>query len=441
MSEENGARRNGQSKSEGVHSDVYVALVVLLLSVAMAFSLVDRFALSLLFEPIKADLGLSDTRLGLLHGVAFGIFYAAVGLPLGQLVDVWSRKWTIFWGLAIWSLATMACGFANDFSMLLLMRIGVGVGEAALAPAGYSIITAIAPRRLLATAISVFQMGSLAGAGMAFLLGGALFAWLSGAGANAIPFLDGHSAWQKTFVLLGAPGIVLLALILLIREPARPAKAPAEAEAPRETILQHIAANGALYSTLFIGNACLVAVSYAMVSWAPAMLARDFGWSVSVVGLRVGLMMLTVAPAGVLLGGMLADFLSRASGKNEFGTALSLAAFASLPLLACLLFARNGAQLFAIIAAVQFASSMAVGVGPAAIQVLAPPSMRGRMSALYVFTVNAIGLGVGPVTIGLLSDHVFKGDHALLSSLVTYTISMCAAAALLLFAFRKLSRR
>ncbi|MEZ5929572.1 MAG: MFS transporter [Parvularculaceae bacterium] len=132
MSEENGARRNGQSKSEGVHSDVYVALVVLLLSVAMAFSLVDRFALSLLFEPIKADLGLSDTRLGLLHGVAFGIFYAAVGLPLGQLVDVWSRKWTIFWGLAIWSLATMACGFANDFSMLLLMRIGVGVGEAAL---------------------------------------------------------------------------------------------------------------------------------------------------------------------------------------------------------------------------------------------------------------------------------------------------------------------
>ncbi|HOP19916.1 MAG TPA: MFS transporter, partial [Amphiplicatus sp.] len=139
MSEENGARRNGQSKSEGVHSDVYVALVVLLLSVAMAFSLVDRFALSLLFEPIKADLGLSDTRLGLLHGVAFGIFYAAVGLPLGQLVDVWSRKWTIFWGLAIWSLATMACGFANDFSMLLLMRIGVGVGEAALAPAGYSI--------------------------------------------------------------------------------------------------------------------------------------------------------------------------------------------------------------------------------------------------------------------------------------------------------------
>jgi len=138
---------------------------------------------------------------------------------------------------------------------------------------------------------------------------------------------------------------------------------------------------------------------------------------------------------------MLADYLSRASGKNEFGTALSLAAFASLPLLAGLLFARNGAQLFTIIAAVQFASSMAVGVGPAAIQVLAPPSMRGRMSALYVFTVNALGLGVGPVTIGLLSDHVFKGDHALLSSLVTYTLSMCAAAALLLFNFRRLSRR
>jgi len=187
----------------------------------MAFSLIDRFALSLLFEPIKADLGLSDTQLGLLHGVAFGLFYATMGIPIAWLIDRWSRKWVIFWGIACWSVMTALCGLARNFTQLLGARIGVGVGEAALAPAGYSLIGDIVPGRHLTTALSTFQMGALLGGGLASLLGGEILRFTSGLDLEGVPLLEGMAPRQLTFIAVALLGVLFLALLFFIREPVR----------------------------------------------------------------------------------------------------------------------------------------------------------------------------------------------------------------------------
>lgn len=413
--------------------------VVALLSGAMAFSLVDRFALSLLFEPIKADLGLSDTQLGLLHGVAFGLFYAALGIPIARLVDTWSRKWVIFWGIAVWSVATGLCGIARSFLQLLLARIGVAAGEAALAPGGYSMIADVVPRSRLATAISVFQMGSLMGAGLAFLAGGALYGFLTTWSQPSWLAAADLNAWHLTFIALALPGIPLVLLVGLLKEPERreTAARPAATGGAFTYLWQH----RAIYGALFCGSACLVAVSYAVVSWAPSVLVREFGWPIRDVGTRMGLLMLTAAPAGVLAGGILADRWSRTTGYVGYGTVLVLAAISTLPLALAIGYADSALRLYALLALLQFTTGLAVGVGPAALQPLTPTALRGRVSAVYVFTVNIVGLGLGPVVIGSLSDHFYGGASRLQDSLAAYCAVASVVALALLAWFRGMAAR
>ncbi len=451
---EPGVSRNEpqDEKNNGEHHKagrLYSFYVVGLLSATMAFSLIDRFALSLLFEPIKADLGLSDTQLGLLHGLAFGLFYAAIGIPMGRLVDLWSRKWVIFWGVAVWSVATVACGLARSFSQLLLARIGVGVGEATLSPAGYSIITDTVQKQWLATAISVFQMGSLIGGGLAFLLGGAIYTAISAAIPLNIPFLDQFQPWQLTFFVLGLPGIVFMILTVLLREPPRRGRddktiennvdesAAAKTAANIKGVFPYLWENKGLFGSLMLGNACIIAISYGMLSWSSAVLARELGWSLSDIGFRVGIIMLTAAPAGVLLGGVLADKWSRLYPKNGLSRVLVMAGVLTLPFLIALQFVQTGLQFFVLMTVIQFTTGLVVGIGPAAIQIVSVVKLRGRASAVYVFAVNAVGLGLGPVSIGLLSDYVFSGDKNLLHALATYSTIMCCLAIFLLLKFMK----
>lgn len=408
--------------------------VVALLSAAMAFSLVDRFALSLLFEPIKQDLSLSDTQLGLLHGVAFGLFYAALGIPIARLVDTGSRKWVIFWGVAVWSAATAACGLARSYGQLLGARIGVAAGEAALAPGGYSLIADVIPHARLATAIGVFQMGSLVGAGLAFLLGGWLYAWLGTWAPPAWLSAVAPHAWQLTFIALALPGLPLLALLARLREPARRDSPRSGPEAVR--VWRHLKQRARLYGALFGGSACLVATSYAVVSWGPSVLVREFGWTIREVGAGIGAIMLTTAPAGVLAGGLLADRWSRGAGVDAYARVLRLSAWLSLPIALACAFARSGPELFAGIAALQFATGIAIGVGPAAVQPVTPGALRGRVSAVYVFVVNLAGLGVGPIVIGALSDYAPAGNGALLRSLATFCALACALGVVVLRGLR-----
>ena len=201
----------------------WYAVAVLVL--AFVFSFVDRIVIALLVEPIKADLGISDFGIGLLQGFAFALFYALLGIPIGRLSDRVSRRGIIATGIAIWSLMTAACGLARSFFGLFLARVGVGVGEATLSPAAYSMISDYFPREQLGRALGVYQSGALLGAGIAFLVGGAAVQMLSVYDGQVLPVLGEVRMWQLAFFVVGLPGLLVALLMLTVKEPARRGKA------------------------------------------------------------------------------------------------------------------------------------------------------------------------------------------------------------------------
>ncbi|ARR54313.1 MFS transporter [Rhizorhabdus wittichii DC-6] len=384
-------------------------LIVVVLMLTMIFSLVDRFAISLLVEPIKADLRLTDSDIGLLSGIAFGLFYACMGLPMGLLADRWSRKGTILLGVGVWSIATAGCGLASNFFQLLLARIGVGAGEAGLAPASYSIISDLFPRESLSRAMSVFQMGATLGSGIALWLVGIIFtSFTDGAGARLIAG-TGLAAWHATFLLVALPGLPFLLIIASLR--LNRTAAPAAGGSPAGTLVSALRRRPAFYGLSFATMSGLLLVNYAMLSWVPAFIQREFGSNPAEIGATYGAIMLLICPAAMIGGGWVADFLD---GRGVRGAhALIMLAAAVLVLLFALLLLRAStlAQVYVAVALIHFAVTLPVGVAPALIQLRTMPDVRARIGALYVLIVNLVGLGIGPVIVGGLSDRM-SGDPA-----------------------------
>ena len=394
-------------------------MVVLLLSAAGMFAFVDRFVLSLLLEPIKHDLNLSDQQLGLLNGVAFGIFYAALGLPLGWLADRWSRKGTIIAGLFVWSTATAGCGFATGFFQLMLARIGVGAGEAGLVPASYAIIHDRFHKGRASLATGVFQLGGFLGVGLSILTAGYVYAFFVKGGGAAMPFVSALRPWQQTFVAAALPGPAFVLALLFLRERRRPPTVRSAMDG--DPAASGVAARlWSIYALLFIGTACILSCSYALMSWLPAILSREAGWAPQVIGLRYGLVLLFVAPAGVMTGGVAADRLPRRRGTHVRVLVPLVAAVLSLPLLLLIPFAVSGATMLALAACLHFVLALPMGAVPALIQKITPASRRSVISAIYVLACNVIGLGLGPVLIGSISD-MTAGVHAGLRMAVFYT--------------------
>ena len=195
---------------------------VILCMVAYVLSFVDRQIIALLIEPIQADLQISDTQFSLLTGLAFSLFYATMGLPIARWADVGSRPLIISAGIVVWSFATALCGLARTYGQLFLARMGVGVGEAALSPAAYSIITDSFPRSQLGLAMGVYSIGVFLGSGLAFLVGGTVIEIVEGMGGLALPIVGTIKPWQATFFLVGLPGIAVgLLFYLTIKDPPR----------------------------------------------------------------------------------------------------------------------------------------------------------------------------------------------------------------------------
>lgn len=197
----------------------YSWYVLSVLVVIYILNFVDRNILSILAEDIKADLGLSDDQLGFLYGTAFGVFYALFGIPLGKLADSWHRIRLMTVGLTIWSAMTAFSGFAKNFTMLSVARIGVGVGEATASPAAYSLISDYFPKKMRATALAIYSSGLYLGAGVSLLIGGKIVEWWNAAYPTDAPL--GLAGWQAAFIIVGLPGILLAMLVLTLREPLR----------------------------------------------------------------------------------------------------------------------------------------------------------------------------------------------------------------------------
>lgn len=413
----------------------YAWYVAALLSAGHLLSFVDRFVMSLVLEPIRRQMALSDTQLGLLVGFGFVLLYSVVGVPLGWAADRINRRNLIAAGILVWSLATAACAFAADFAGLFAARAVVGFGEAALVPAAMSLIAAYFPRRVLARAVSIFTMGASLGKTTAFLGGGALLAVLPP--FVIVPLLGVFVPWQMLFLVAAAPGLVLVALFFTIREPAR-SSAPTAARSGAGPWLR---AHAGAYA-LHIGAAiCSIMLIQIFGNWSASLFVRLHGFSVHQAGFVIGTVTLCAGPFGHFSGGWLTDRLQRndVAGAPLVTIACSLVASA---LAATLLYlAPSVPAAVAAFALLMFVVASAAAPCLAGVQTLSPPAVRGVCTSIYMCVMTLIAVGLGPTFIGVASDVLFGGGKGLGTALVGTTVLVAAIGTVLALLGRRRFQR
>lgn len=409
----------------------YAWFVVVILMLTYVFSFVDRQILNLMVGPIRHDLGINDTQMSLLMGLSFALFYTVMGIPLGRLADRKSRRGLIAVGLVLWSLMTALCGTTKLYWQLFLYRIGVGVGEAALSPAAYSMIADYFPPEKRATAMSVYSMGAFIGAGLAFLLGGLVIQYVTTLGPVELPIVGITRPWQLVFFMLGAAGMVFSLAFLWVKEPPRQGVVT-EGGIPFREVVAYLWRNRRTVLCHNLGFAMIALCSYGTGAWLPSFLIRTHGWDIGQVGLVYGLLVVIFGATGIVFGGWLTDrWLMQ--GKTDAALRLGMwAAGGCLTLGGLYVFMPTGTLAAVMMAPLIFLVSMPFGAAPAAIQEIVPNEMRGQASAVYLFLVNLIGLGLGPTAVALITDYVFHDDKMLRwSMLIIGTGANIAAFALL----------
>lgn len=410
---------------------------VAVLTFAYIVSFIDRTAMSLLIEPIKADLNLSDVQIALLQGAAFGVFYTVMGLPLGWLADRKNRIRLIMVGATLWCLATALCGLARNFAQMFLARIGVGVGEAALSPSALSIISDNFPKERRGLPIAVYSMAVSLGTGLALVIGGGVIQMVNAAPPISLPVIGAVAGWQAVFIVIGLGGLTLIPLLATVREPARRnediapgAGVSAEIEKPR--LWPFLLANRDFFGRHYGGLAICSLLIAGVLSWAPAYFIRVHGWSAGETGLRYGLMFMICGPLGTVGAGYLSGVLAR---RGVRGAALMITGggvlLATLPL-ALAGFAVDGwtALTWFSLAMVLFAAPG--GVAVQALQEVCPNALRGQAAALYFFAANMIGMTFGPLIVATLTEQVFSDPMAIGKSLGVLAIVVGPVSGLIL---------
>ncbi|MGH9914740.1 MAG: spinster family MFS transporter, partial [Pyrinomonadaceae bacterium] len=391
----------------------YAWYVVGVLMLAYVFSFIDRQILSLLVQPIRRDLGINDTQMSLLLGFSFAVFYSFFGIPLGRLADSRSRRTLIVIGFGLWSLMTAGCGLARNFVQMLLLRMGVGVGEATLSPAAYSLIADYFPAHRRSTALGVYSMGIYIGSGLAFLLGGVALSFASGQQLWQLPIVGSTRPWQVVFFIVGLPGLVLALLVYTVREPVRRgmrmmkvANGTLKVEkVPFKEVFNYILANKRTFICHNVGFALLTLAAYGNSSWIPTFFIRKHGWTASEIGIIFGSIYGVFGVMGVVAGGRFADWLAGRGYRDANLRVGVIAALGFLPSGVLYLLVPNGNLAAVLLIPTAFFVSAPWGVAAAAIQQMMPNAMRGQASALYLFAINLIGLGLGPTVVAVMTDY------------------------------------
>ncbi len=413
----------------------YAWYVVGVLTFVYIFSFIDRQIFSLLVGPLRRDLHITDTQISYLIGTSFVVFFALFGIPIGRLTDIYSRRLIIAIGLVLWSLFTAGCGLAHTFPQMLLLRMGVGAGEAALSPAAYSLITDYFPRNRLATAISVYSMGIYIGGGLSFLVGGLVVHYAATQAMWMLPLVGPVRSWQLIFFIVGLPGLALVLLIYTIREPkTQPAKqnVAASVRAPMRQVLAYMRENWKTILLHNLGFSLLSLSSYAGGAWIPEFYRRHFHFSVASIGVVFGASVAVFGCFGIIGAGRLADHLRSRGRANANLYVATLVAIILVPVhFFAYLSPSAGWALFWLAPALSLAAAP-FGIAPAAIQEIMPAAMRGQASSIYLLVVNLIGLGIGPTAVALCTQYLFRQDDALRYSLALVSSTACVLAAAIL---------
>lgn len=424
----------------------YPRPLVAWLTVAILFllyirSLADRYLVALMVEPIKRDLGLSDFQMSLLQGLAFAVLYSICAIPVGLALDRKSRRWVLFLCVVVWSLGAAGCGLAGTFGALIVARALVGAGESGYTTGAYSIIGDSFPPNKLSFAMSIFVMGGVMGAGITFLLGGPLVGAVLDGAISHWPGMSGFKPWQQAFLITGIPGVLTAFLVFLFPEPKRHrAPAPTQDGGGYGEALRFILAHPRAFSAIILGIGLVYTVTIGLQLWTPAYLTRIHGWTPAQIGLAMGVAQMVPALSLPIHGKMVDRMFS--NGRKDahllwcLVTVVLAAPFAiaaylvSSPWLTVVLF---GCYMLLVMSA--------ASMGPAASQVVTPPALRGRVSAIFVLVTGLIGMVLGNSMVGFVTDKVLGDPMQLGTSLIVLVASVITIAAILMALGRADMRR
>ena len=382
--------------------------MVALLLLFYILATLDRNIFTMIVDPIKKDLLLSDFEMSLLLGPGLSLFFAIAGFPLGMAADRYPRRWIIFLGVIFASAATILGGLGRSFMSLLMSRMLVGGGEAALTPSAYSLIADKFPRERLTTVLAVYGMGPKLGLATAFAAGAVIISFTERLGSYALPVVGVLHPWQLTLMIVGLPGLLLSALVFTFSEPRRSAGRGTQ-EGTALDLLPFLASHRKLFTLIVIGFGLVALCTGALMAWIPTYMSREFGWSagrygpiLSLISLLNGLI---IVPKG-----MLVDWLfSRGMKDAHVRFYTWLLAFA-VPVLSLAFMMKEPVHFLILYGMINVVTLTLFIYVSALLQVITPPNLRGRATALLLLLLNLFVGMLGPVCVAILTDFFVQGS-------------------------------
>jgi MFS family permease len=424
--------------TESNYSNRYLVYVVLVLTLASTFSIIDRQILNVMIGPVKRDLGgISDTQVSLIMGFAFSVFYSLLAYPAGWIADRFSRRRLMVAGVVSWSFMTVLCGAAGNYWQLFLARMGVGVGEAALGPAATSSLSDFFTPERLPLAMGVVSSAPFIGQGLANIGGGPLIDHLESTPNYVLPLFGEVFSWQLVFVIVGLPGLLVALALWFTREPTRQGRRiDAKASVPLQQVWAFLRHRTMFFSLLFTAYLCLATQGWSLFSWIVEYYVRNHGWTRTEIGLGYGSIAMCVGVAGSVCGGLWAGRMMRSNVRDASLRVVLYGSFVLLPTAVLLTLVPDPWLAMALLVPVTFCMAMPAGLIMATLQAVAPNELRGQMVAVYLIAVNFLSYTFAPALPAILSDYLFGSELALGKSIsllaaINYSIAILCLAAVL----------
>ena len=387
-----------------------------------------------LVVPIKEDMGLTDFEISFIQGWGFVLAYVIFSIPFGRIVDKVNRVRVLIGGIIIWSVATAACGFSKNSWQLVLSRSGVGAGEAALTPASWSIISDLFPVERRSFPMSIYLMGPYIGQGLSLLFGAQILRIYN----EPVTLLESIiiQPWQIIFLIIAVPGIILGLFMFTLKDPERKEGLTGDREENEsiKEVFSYVIKNIGAYMPLLVGSAFIIVLLYGLQSWVPTFLHRIHGWEHTRIGDQYGLVALFAGSLGVISGPVFERYLTKLNFNPPIIilciiTSVALTIFGPITFLAL-----NSEVVLIGIFITSFFITFPLALFATSLQNITPNQYRGVVSGLYVFTVNIVGYGLGPMVVAFFTDKVFKSEMAIDLSMATMFL-ICGPISFFIFYF------